>query len=430
MIEDRQVLTGEITPTETLEGDIGGAIISAGGKVNDVLVNGESVVENKVANVVVPTELKDLDGDSTHRVVTDAEKAVWDNKSDFSGDYNDLVNKPQIPVKLSDLQNDEGFITSTVSNLANYYLKSETYGKNETYSKDETYAKSETYAKNETYSKDEVYSKNDTYTKSEVNTLIGNIEKLTIEVVEALPQTGESNVLYLVPKEGSTNDVYDEYLYINNDWEHIGSTEVDLSNYYTKTETNTLLGEKQDTLVSGTNIKTINNTSLLGSGNIDIQGGGSVDIDGSSITTNSDDEIQTVGVIDSNSGNTNKMWTGTLQEYNAIQNKDPDTYYYITDDETTNMYRPHVEVITSSDTSYTIDTLTANKAYKLGELTALTVTACEMFDEETVIYFSSGSTATVLSLPNDVVQIGDTTIAANKSYIIAILNKIAAIKEY
>ena len=31
---------------------------------------------------------------------------------------------------------------------------------------------------------------------------------------------------------------------------------------------------KQDTLVSGTNIKTINNISLLGSGNIDIQGGG------------------------------------------------------------------------------------------------------------------------------------------------------------
>lgn len=34
------------------------------------------------------------------------------------------------------------------------------------------------------------------------------------------------------------------------------------------------LSGKQDTLVSGTNIKTINNTSLLGSGNIDIQGGG------------------------------------------------------------------------------------------------------------------------------------------------------------
>lgn len=35
-----------------------------------------------------------------------------------------------------------------------------------------------------------------------------------------------------------------------------------------------LLDEKQDTLVSGTNIKTINNTSLLGSGDITISGGG------------------------------------------------------------------------------------------------------------------------------------------------------------
>lgn len=48
----------------------------------------------------------------------------------------------------------------------------------------------------------------------------------------------------------------------------------DLSNYYTKGETDTLLGEKQPTLVSGTNLKTINNESLLGEGNIDIQGGG------------------------------------------------------------------------------------------------------------------------------------------------------------
>lgn len=48
----------------------------------------------------------------------------------------------------------------------------------------------------------------------------------------------------------------------------------DLSNYYTKGETDTLLGGKQPTLVSGTNIKTINNESILGEGNIDIQGGG------------------------------------------------------------------------------------------------------------------------------------------------------------
>lgn len=43
------------------------------------------------------------------------------------------------------------------------------------------------------------------------------------------------------------------------------------------TATQTALNGKQATLVSGTNIKTINNQSILGSGNIDIQGGGAVD---------------------------------------------------------------------------------------------------------------------------------------------------------
>lgn len=38
-----------------------------------------------------------------------------------------------------------------------------------------------------------------------------------------------------------------------------------------------LVSGKQDALVSGTNIKTINNNSLLGSGNITIEGGGSAD---------------------------------------------------------------------------------------------------------------------------------------------------------
>ena len=40
---------------------------------------------------------------------------------------------------------------------------------------------------------------------------------------------------------------------------------------------------KQDLLVSGTNIKTINNTSLLGSGNITIQGGNQVEVSGTTL---------------------------------------------------------------------------------------------------------------------------------------------------
>ena len=46
-------------------------------------------------------------------------------------------------------------------------------------------------------------------------------------------------------------------------------------NVYNKTEIDTALEGKQDSLVSGTNIKTINGNSILGEGNIEITGGGS-----------------------------------------------------------------------------------------------------------------------------------------------------------
>lgn len=45
----------------------------------------------------IPDALSDLSSDSTHRTVTDAEKATWNAKSNFSGSYNDLTNKPTIP---------------------------------------------------------------------------------------------------------------------------------------------------------------------------------------------------------------------------------------------------------------------------------------------------------------------------------------------
>ena len=88
------------------------------------------------------------------------------------------------------------------------------------------------------------------YTKAEVDTLVNAIKALDIEVVATLPTTDISTTtIYLVPKSQSqTQNVYDEYLYINNAWELIGSTAIDLSNYYTKTQTDDLLADKQDEL--------------------------------------------------------------------------------------------------------------------------------------------------------------------------------------
>ena len=50
-----------------------------------------------VTNIKIPTALSDLNEDETHRTVTDAEKKTRNNKSNFSGNYDDLENKPTIP---------------------------------------------------------------------------------------------------------------------------------------------------------------------------------------------------------------------------------------------------------------------------------------------------------------------------------------------
>lgn len=57
----------------------------------------ETYVDTQIGAIDIPNALSDLTTDSTHRVVTDAEKATWNAKSNFSGSYNDLTDKPSIP---------------------------------------------------------------------------------------------------------------------------------------------------------------------------------------------------------------------------------------------------------------------------------------------------------------------------------------------
>lgn len=76
----------------------------------------------------------------------------------------------------------------------------------------------------------------DRYTKAETNALVSGAVSGMFVVAQSLPATGESNKIYLVPKSGGeTGDVRDEYVWVNGAWEIIGSTRVDLSDYYDKT---------------------------------------------------------------------------------------------------------------------------------------------------------------------------------------------------
>ena len=86
-------------------------------------------------------------------------------------------------------------------------------------------------------------------TASDVAGMIASIPQFSISIVDSLPSSGQKMVLYLVPKtSASGDDIYDEYIWIESTsaFELVGSTTVDLGDYYTKTETNTLLSGKQD----------------------------------------------------------------------------------------------------------------------------------------------------------------------------------------
>lgn len=67
---------------------------------------------------------------------------------------------------------------------------------------------------------------------------IAAIPQFKLSIVDVLPETGEKMMLYLVPKEGSGNDVYNEYIWIDDtlSFEFIGTTAVDLTDYVKNTD--------------------------------------------------------------------------------------------------------------------------------------------------------------------------------------------------
>ena len=149
-----------------------------------------------------------------------------------------------IPTKTSELENDSGFIDDTA--FENYYTKTEV---------------------------DEKTVVDQTYNKNSQNAQSG------IAVAEAL----SGYVVAEVGKGLSSND------FTNEDKEKLYSAlqNENIDKTYTPTSPNAQSGtavaeavsDKQDSLVSGTNIKTINNQSILGSGNITIEGGSDVEVD-------------------------------------------------------------------------------------------------------------------------------------------------------
>ena len=142
------------------------------------------------------------------------------------------------------------------------------------------------------------------YTTSEVDAIVNGIKDGIVQIVDELPTEPKIGIIYLL-KTDTEND-YEKRTRENNKWVSLGNTVIDLTGYVIGTNLtaeNIILGngnsaikssgktittaiidsdnaiptskaikteldKKQVTLVSGTNIKTVNGESILGSGNI------------------------------------------------------------------------------------------------------------------------------------------------------------------
>lgn len=97
------------------------------------------------------------------------------------------------------------------------------------------------YAKNSYVQTEIAVALADYMKESEVNDkiaqAIASAGIITYRTEDALPDTGDLNVIYLVPAESSEEkNAKDEYMWIDGQWEKIGSTTVNLSDYWSKTE--------------------------------------------------------------------------------------------------------------------------------------------------------------------------------------------------
>ena len=173
--------------------------------------------------------------DSTHKLSADLVDDTSTTNKFFSGNYNDLTNKPTIPTNTSDLTNDSNFIsTSSTAGL----IKNDGTIDTTSYS---TFSGSYTDLSNKPTIPDELADLSDDST----HRVVTDTEKTTWNGKQNAITSSNKLSADLINDSSTTN-------------KFVTLTEMAFWN------------DKQESLVSGTNIKTINNTSILGSGNLDV----------------------------------------------------------------------------------------------------------------------------------------------------------------
>ena len=121
------------------------------------------------------------------------------------------------------------------------------------------------------------YLKSETYSAAQVDAIIAALKQFQYEVVQTLPTASAETMgtIYLIPGQSSQQqNVKDEYITLSTNeggtttyyWELIGQTTIDLSNYYTKTQTDAVIASALQTALADysttTQVGTIVSTAI------------------------------------------------------------------------------------------------------------------------------------------------------------------------
>ena len=197
-----------------------------GGKIDKIKVNGtEQTITNKAVDITVPTKTSDLTNDSNFAVdasyvhtdhnYTTAEKNKLSGVA--SGAQVNKIESIKVNGTAQTITSKAVDITvptnnNQLTNGAGYQTASEV--------------------------------------QTAINSAISGITGIDFQVVTSLPATGTKGVIYLVSNSGTGTNIYDEYIWVTNRFEKIGTTEIDLSNYYNTTNLLALTNQEIDTIIS------------------------------------------------------------------------------------------------------------------------------------------------------------------------------------
>lgn len=338
--------SGDLTITgSSTDVQINDTSITAGGVANIKTNSAYNASTNKIATMsdlpTVPTKVSELTNDSGFISsesdpvfsasdaygITSTDISNWNAKSDFSGSYTDLTDKPTIPSDTGDLTNGAGFITSSdiaakeeailiempsgtipdEGDSANWFPRL-TFGAAAQTTLNTLYTE---FGDASGYSNGSDIIDKDVYLVSPSGTsqdfVVARLENVAFNAYSDLDEARFDAIFYF---KGIT-EAYTKTTYkaIGEDLSIPGDATWKLSQVLENPSTEDLIDALQEKLVSGTNIKTINSQSLLGNGDITIGGGGTqtdVQINGDSIVASDVANILTETAYDSS---TNKLAT-------------------------------------------------------------------------------------------------------------------------